>query len=221
MATKKLKSLKGRVIRVTRLNACGVAVVGTCSSVVSTGFITVTWEPEVEAGEQYTQKNAYGDPCIDEKDADYVKWVNVGISMCEVDPDLLSIVANWDPLIAGVDTIGAGLTNRRNDASAFALEVWTKQAGSACVGGSPEWGYFVGSFVKNGSVDGSIEISNGTMSIDMKGEAQPAVATWAMTPYTPSNPLLATGGVPVGQMISIVRTTFQPPTATAGCVAVA
>ena len=66
MATKMLNSLKGRVIRITRLDNCGVPVVGACSSIVTAGFITLGFAPEVEAGDEYTQKNAWGDFCINE-----------------------------------------------------------------------------------------------------------------------------------------------------------
>lgn len=217
MATKMLNSLKGRVIRLTRLDACGTPVVGACSTIVTEGFISVEFAPEIEAGEEYTQKNAWGDFCISEKDSDRTKWVNVNLSLCEINPDLLDLIGGANPIMDGSDTIGASFGQ---DASlnAFAIEVWTKQAGGACDGGLPEWGYFVAPFCTNGSISGSVTIENGVMAIDMMGQAQPATDAWGVTPYD-DNPLATVEGFPEGDIWAVVRTTAQPPEATEGCEA--
>lgn len=218
MATKILKSLKGRAIRLTRLDNCGVPVVGACSSIVTHGFITVEFAPEVETGEEFTQKNAWGEFCISEKEADRNKWVNVTVSMCEVNPDVLDLVGGGNPLTDGTDTIGASF-GQDNNTDAFAIEVWTKQAGGGCEGGNPEWGYFVAPYVINGRLDGSVTIENGTLSVDLAGEGIAAGDDWGVGPYG-DNPLLDVGGFPEGDMWAVVRTTVQPPAETDGCVAI-
>jgi hypothetical protein len=219
MSTKKLNSLKGRTMRLTRLDNCGIPVVGACSTIVTQGFITVEFAPEVEAGEEYTQKNAWGEFCVSEKDADRTKWVNTSISMCEVDPDTLDLVAGATPINDGTDNIGAAF-GVSGSLEAFALEVWTKQAGGSCEGGTPEWGYFCEPFCTNGSIDGSVTIENGVMSINVKGEGQKATSDWGVNPYG-DNPLIAAAGFPVDHFWAVVRTTVQPPTVTDGCVALA
>lgn len=74
MATKKLRSIKGRVARITRLDSCGAPVFGECSTIVTKGFITVTIAEEKEAGDEYKQKNAWGELWINDKDPDLTKW---------------------------------------------------------------------------------------------------------------------------------------------------
>ena len=217
MATKTLSSLKGRVMRLTRLDVCGTPVVGDCSTIVTAGFISVEFAPEVESGEEYTQKNAWGDFCISEKDADRNKWVNVSISMCEVDPDVLDLVGGGNPISDGTDTIGASF-GQESGLEAFAVEVWTKQAGGSCEGGNPEWGYFVAPFCTNGALDGSVTIENGVLTVGLKGEGQAATDAWGVNPYL-DNPLLAVDGFPEGDLWAVVRTTVQPPEPTDGCVA--
>lgn len=217
MSTKVLSSLKGRTLRLTRLDECGAPVVGACSSIVTTGFVTVEITPEVEAGEEYTQKNAYGEFCISEKDQDRWKWVNVNMRLCQVHPDILDLVGGGAPISDGTDTIGAAFGEETNSAG-FALEVWTKQAGGGCDGGNPEWGYFVVPFCLNGTLDGGFTIENGTMTVALKGEGQKATDDWGVNPYG-DNPLLAAAGMPVGKHMAVVRTTVQPPSATDGCVA--
>jgi len=220
MATKMLNSLKGRVIRVTRLDACGAPVVGACSSIVTEGFISVEFAPEIEAGEEYTQKNAWGDFCISEKDYDRTKWVNVNLSLCEINPDLLDVIGGANPILdaSGTDTIGASF-GQDGQLEAFAIEVWTKQAGGACDGGTSEWGYFVAPYCTNGSIAGSVTIENGVMALDMTGQAQPATDDWGVGPYG-DNPLLTVDGFPEGDIWAVVRTTVQPPADTDGCAAI-
>jgi hypothetical protein len=223
MATKRLKSIKGRVIRITRLDACGAPVVGACSVIVTEGFVSVAWNDEVEEGEEFTQKNAWGDFCINEKDDDRTKWQNVTIVMCEVDPDVLDfIAANATPVIddAGSgDTIGVTF-GPGGGGDAFAVEVWTKQAGvGACAAGSPEWGYFVAPYVRNGRVDGDVTIENAPLNLTLVGQAIEATADWGVGPHG-DNPFLATAGFPEGEFSGLVRTTVQPPAATDGCEAV-
>jgi hypothetical protein len=220
MATKMLNSLKGRVIRITRLDACGSPVVGACSSIVTEGFISVEFAPEIESGEEYTQKNAWGDFCISEKDVDRTKWVNVNLSMCEINPDLLDVIGGANPILDadGTDTIGASF-GQDSSLEAFAIEVWTKQAGGSCEGGNAEWGYFVAPFCVNGALAGSVTVENGVMSMDMTGQAQPATDAWGVNPYL-DNPLLTADGFPTGDIWAVVRTTAQPPEATDGCVAI-
>lgn len=219
MATKMLNSLKGRVIRLTRLDECGSPKIGTCSTIVTAGFITVEFAPEIESGEEYTQKNAWGDFCISEKDADRTKWVNVSMSLCEVNPDVLDLVGGGKPIISGSDTIGASF-GQDNSLEAFAVEVWTKQAGGSCEGGNPEWGYFVAPFCINGAIDGSITIENGVLTVGLKGEGQAATDAWGVNPYL-DNPLITEDGFPEGDLWAVARTTVQPPEPTDGCVALA
>lgn len=215
MSTKTIRSIKGKVARFTRLDQCGVPVQGTASSVVTSGFVTVTYTEEIAKGDEYTKKNAWGDFCVNEKDPDLMKWVNVVVNLCEVDPDILDVVGGATPVIFGPDTIG--WTRGPNaPTGGFAIEVWTKKAGvGACGVGGVEWGYFVVPFVTNGKIDGAISISNAAMDISLHGEGHEATAAWGTTPYA-TNPFLVP--FPVGEMYGAVVTTVQPPDPTVSIV---
>lgn len=218
MATKKMKSFKGRRVRLTRLDRCGNVVFGACSSVVTSGFIKVDVGEEVEAGEEISQKNAWGEFCIDEIDDDITKWATVSVQFCEVDPDIMDIIGGATPVIVGGDTIG--WTRGPNaPVGAFALEIWTGQAGlDACSGDDPEWGYFVVPFIKNGKLDGAITIEKGPLNITLTGKGFGAPASWGEGPYG-DNPFLDPAGFPVGEFYGGVVTTVQPPDPTTGCAA--
>lgn len=218
MATKRWKSIKGRVARITRLDECGAPVFGTCSTVVTEGFITITWSHEYTEGDEFEQKNAWGEFCINDKDPDTLKRVPVAIEFCEVDPDVLDIIGGASPVIVATDTIGATFGPNMNMES-FALEVWTKKAGvGACSGGAgaQEWGYAIFPYVKNGKLDGDVTIENGPLSLTMAGEGHSASAAWGVGPHG-DNPFMATTGFPEGDMWGMVITTVQPPAATDGC----
>lgn len=212
MATSILKSIKGKVVRLTRLDDCGDPVVGSCSTLVSECFVSVTLSGEVEAGDEYLQKSAWGDLCINDKDPDIIKWVNVSVTFAEINPDALDILTGADPIVSGGNTIGAAWAPDSFD-GAWSLEVWTKFTGEPCTG-QPDWGYFVVPFVRNGRIDGDLTIENGVMTIGVVGQGF-AATNWGTSPYTP-NPFIET--FPSGSMFGMVVTNVQPPSDTAGCV---
>jgi hypothetical protein len=214
MATKILKSIKGKTVRLTRLDSCGAVVEGSCTTVVADCFVSVTLSGEFEAGDEYIQKNAWGELCINDKDPDILKRVNVSINFAEINPDALDILTAANPVVSGGTTIGSTWSAEPNE-SAFALEVWTKRTGVDCSGPDPEYGYFVVPFVRNGKIDGDLAIENGVLTMTVMGEGFPAPASWGTSPYLP-NPFLQP--FPAGDLFGMVVTTVQPPADSEGCV---
>lgn len=215
MATQILKSIKGKVVRLTRLDSCGLVVEGSCSTLVSECFVKATISGEFEAGDEYIQKSAWGALCINDKDPDILKRVNVKIDFAEVNPDALDIITGANPVISAGDTIGATWDAIANE-SAFALEIWTKRTGVDCVGADPDWGYFVVPFIRNGKLDGDLSIENSALVMSVMGEGFAAPATWGDSPYVP-NPFIEI--YPAAAIFGQIITSVQPPADTAGCVA--
>lgn len=218
MPTQILKSIKGKVVRLTRLDECGVPVIGSCSTLVSECFVSVTLSPEFEEGDEYLEKNAWGEACILDKNADFIKWINVSINFAEINPDALDIITAANPVTSAGSVIGASYGQSMNEA-AFALEVWTKRTNATtCSTSAPEWGYFVVPFVRNGRLDGDVTIENAALTLSMVGQGWPAPTAWDETPYV-DNPFVEP--FPAGDFFGMVVTDIQPPTDTAGCVALA
>lgn len=217
MTTKILKSIKGRVVRLTRLDECGVPVVGSCSTVVSECFIKATISGEYEAGDEYFEKSAWGTPCINDKDPDILKRANVKIDFAELNPDALDIITGANPIVSGGVTIGSSQGPGANE-TAFALEIWTKRTGVECVDGDQQWGYFVVPFVKNGKLDGDLTIENAALTASVMGEGFASSDVWGESPYD-ENPLIEP--FPDGEIWADVVTTVQPPADTAGCIPLA
>ncbi|WP_395160398.1 hypothetical protein [Ilumatobacter sp.] len=213
-------------MRLTALDECGVPLYDSAlGSIITTGFISVSWEHETEEGTEYTSENAWGDFCIQEKDAPRVKWLNLGMDFCEIDPETMVMVAGS---LANFDTdgmVGTFFDENRN-VNAFAAEVWTRATGQPCnASGEPYWGYFAAAYVRNGMIAGGGTVENGTMNMEMSGNgfgAAPdpsdnAVSAWGTGPYADSptvNPW------PVGAFRYIGITDVQPPVSSNGARAI-
>jgi hypothetical protein len=125
--------VRGKRVRVTRLDSCGAPPAATTANslVTSSGFVSVAFAPDYEAGTEIIQKNANGDLCINDLSCDVFKRVRVTISFCNVDPDLYSLITGNS---VEVDGAGNDVGYRVSEALAcnqFALELWTGIDGQA------------------------------------------------------------------------------------------
>lgn len=200
MPTRVLRSIKGRTIRATRLDACGVPD-PTCGTVVSNGFISVRVSNETVTGRDYESRDIWGNLCISDTDPDDIVAASVEVNLCGVNPDLLYILTGQEPVRFDGQAIGFRESASRNWA-AYSLEVWTK-ALSDC----DEWGYLVIPYIRNGRLSGEVTIENGPVTTSTVGMAYPATG-WGDGPYIP-NPFR----VPFvdGDIYGMVVTDVPPP----------
>lgn len=219
MPSKTLRSVKGKVARFTLLDACGDPITGDCSTLVTEGFVRVRFAPEIEQGEEFSLRNAWGDYCVLDNDDDRYKWLNVTVDLCGVDPAVVSLLGGATPLVDDDDTIIGFAAGGSVNTNPFAIEVWAAQAGQGCaVGGNPEWVYYVAPFVRNGRIDGEIVVERGVATLSLVGKGYHASSAWGDGPYG-DDPLVDTGGFPEGELWAQVVTGVQPPAPTDGCVA--
>src|SRR6476469_1177698 len=92
MPTKCLSLVKGRRIRLTRLDGCGRPVYGDCSTSVSKGFISVAFTANTTESDEISVTNAAGEICVFEPAETSLTGYAVEIAFCEVDPELFSLV---------------------------------------------------------------------------------------------------------------------------------
>jgi len=205
-------SVKAKVLRLTKVDECGDVLYGPCSSIVSDGFIRIATAPELETGEEFIQKNAWGDLCVNDKDADRLKRLNLTIELCRVDPSLLDFFLGADVIEDAGMVVGAQISEQVAE-TGFILETWTKVAGGAC-GVAGAWIYWVWPWVVNGAL-GEFTIENGPLTMSITANTQGAPATYDMGPYDPPGLL-----VPVleGRHLAFNQTSVGPPDVTDGCV---
>src|SRR5687768_14270141 len=79
--------------RATPYDECGNVVEGSCSTVVTDGTITVEIAREYEDREDFFKKNGDGVFCVKETDPPILKWINLTMTFCNVDPYLVNLIA--------------------------------------------------------------------------------------------------------------------------------
>lgn len=217
--------IRGRRMRVTRVDTIGRPVPGPCSTVVTSGFVNVEMTAEVEEGEETTVRTAGGTLCVSEKGADQLKWINTSIEFCNVDPDLFSMInPTWTKLLdRNGETIGWEESHEYSIDTGISLEVWSDVTGYTPTDPTAEgaWVYYLLPFVVGGTL-GDITIENGAVSFTITGRTKKG-SQWGKGPYNVM--ANAPDGAP-GPLITpfstdsprrIFLTTIRPPEPVCGC----
>lgn len=189
MATRCFGVVRGKRVRVTELNTCGVPVTGG-SFVVSDGFVQVEITAEIEDGDEYVQKNADGKLCINLRSPDSLKRLNVTVDWCKVDPEIFNLVTGNPLEMSGADAVGFRIQEGEAD-TRWALELWTGLDDDACTAGAVEYGYLLLPRI-TGSTVGDITVANEVSTFQTTGYTE-GDSGWGVGPYdvigSPAAPL--------------------------------
>src|SRR6478752_3223915 len=173
MPTKPLTLVRGRVIRVTRQDACGRPVYGEDSVATSKGFVTAAFTANTIETDEINVTNAAGERCVYEPAESSLASYSLEVTFCEVDPELFSIITGYDTVtdflgnVVGFDVdTSVSLT-----AQSFAFELWTgANAGDACSdpNAAGNFGYVLSPFLKGGIV-GDFTVENNAVTFTLSG----------------------------------------------------
>jgi hypothetical protein len=225
MASNVFTPIRGRRMRVTKVDSIGRPEPGLCSTVVTSGFVTVEMTAEIESGEETTVRNAGGDLCISERGCDQLKWINVTVEFCQVDPDLFSMInPTWTKLLDhNGETIGWEESHTYSCDAGFALEVWSDVTGY--VPSDPDaqgaFVYYLLPFVVGGTL-GDLTIENGAVTFSISGRTKKG-SQWGRGPYdVMANPPDGTCGPLITPFNPdsprrVFLTTCVPPEPVGGC----
>lgn len=206
--------IKARLMRVIRLNECGVPVSGDGSLIVTKGFISVEMAPEYEEGEEILVHNANGDICVNEQDPNSLKRVGLTWNLCQVDPDLIAIVAGERVLTTGSPTAtGTGVAFGEGQLlSRFSVEIWQPMAGQgACdVSGNPQYMYWAFPNVGNTQI-GSMTFERAALTFTFSSTTKSVAPQWGDGPTSP--PYLPSA-LEAGEHFAFNITTVPPPAET-------
>lgn len=179
--------LRGRRLRATKLDSLGRVVYSPGSFVVSKGFISVNMSPETDDGEEINEKNAGGETCVAEAGEESIKWYNVEINFCNVDPDLVTLInPTWTKILnqAG-DTIGWEESLNTDPSSGFGLELWTDVSNIAGLAlpsfAQGAWGYLVLPRLRGG-VTGDLNVENALVTFTYNAKTKDA-NQWGIGPH--------------------------------------
>lgn len=135
------------VTRITKLDNCGRPVYGPCSVVVTDSYTQIQYTREIEEGTDFTRRKANGQVCRSRKAPDTLKWWNMQIDFCALDPSLFSMINDKVRPIydyRGEITGWAGTYDIASSIS-IAIETWLEldDPGDVCEGDTAQgaWGY--------------------------------------------------------------------------------
>lgn len=230
MTTRCFSLVRGRVMRVTKLDNCGRPMQSACSTAVSDGFVSVAFSAQTEEGETISVTNAAGKICVRDQACPAFTGYTVEITFCEVDPDVLAIVTNQNSVFnaKSLDAVGFRMNSDISGCdSGFALELWSNVPGVACDPDNPNaqgsYGYLLVPFLQGG-VLGDFTIENDAVSFVVSGAATKTGSGWDVGPYDVVGDATGQPGpladpIESGDHLHIEVTDVAPPEPTCGCVA--
>lgn len=177
-------SVRSCTARFTKVDTCGRPVSGSDSVVTTDGYISVSYKPNISEGDDIEVKNACGNICIADKGRDQIKWVDMEIVFCGINPEAVSLMTGF-PVVEDYsgDNVGFDIVSGSSPiASGYALETWTEIPDTACTPGSDgEWGYFLAPWVVNGIIsDWTLE--NGAANFTFTGRTKGG-SLWGVGPH--------------------------------------
>lgn len=222
MTAKCFPLVGGRVMRVTRLDACGAPVYGPCSFVVSDGFVSVASTADIDEGDVIELKNANGKRCVRFKPAPILNAFGLVVTFCQVDPDIFSLITGNDQVVDDQGDVVGFRVNVGVDTSTFgwALEVWSNVPSEGCVAGLEAFGYVLYPYLSGGTF-GDYTIENDAVTFVVSGAETKSYGGWDVGPYNviTDNSLPAPLAEPIGDEdhVHVQLTYLAPPESTCGC----
>lgn len=227
MASECHSVVRAPAARVTRLGPCGEILDSTCAFATTDSFITITLTKTFQERQDALRLNANGDICVDKPKAPILRWYEVAIEFCNVDPELFNIVSA-EPLILNdaVSPVAVGWCTLPDSpaSSNFALEFWVGTDDEGCDGEDPVYGYGLLPRITQGVI-GDVTIGNDVVTFTVTGITRPG-NQWGTGPY---NVIINETGVNAGfpgPLLSAVNTsahkcfqwtTMPPPVGVCGC----
>lgn len=181
MSTRCYSMVRGSAIRVTGLKMCG-SLPDTIQFGVSKSVTRVTLNEQTEGGGNELIRNEEDDPRLHFVNfAEMIRYT-ADIEFIRTDPALLNLVTGVPVVEDALGNIVGFDMNTRLPAKAFALEVWSRLAGEACLPGEREYGYTLMPFLKGGYVSG-FQFSNGLVSFSLRNAKTRKSSKWGYGPY--------------------------------------
>lgn len=217
-----LKPIRLDVIRVTKLDACGVPIHGSKVFVVSDGAVSVEAKMEIEAGTEYKLKGANDQFLVNDVGRPLLKWVNLTFNLGKVDPELHALMSGAPIVLDDSATPqSVGFRVREKAYQDFAFEGWTDLYGQACVGGSVAYGYVLFPWVTN-AIIGDFTLENALATFPIQQARTKSGSGWGVGPYNVnkgavdgiSKPLLTS--INTLDHMDFHLTTLAPPVAACG-----
>lgn len=228
MPSQCLPLLRFDAVRVTRLNNCGQVVDSTCSYATSQSVVSLAMTNTNVDRQDYLQLNGRGRICSDDTIEAQLRWIDIELVFCSVDPELFNIVTA-SPLVLNDEaptprSIGWDTTTDASLNSFFALEGWTDTGGDSCSDGTADYMYTVLPFLIGSQVS-DVTYENANINFTLTGRTK-VPSLWGTGPYNVRlGEVAPTLGMPLPLLTTIGSnvhrrmffTELPPPPTVCGC----
>lgn len=233
MASYCFKPIRVPKVRATLLDACGAPATGddgSCASVTTKGIITIEQTAELADMDDFYEKNADGEFCVQAVSPEILKWYNLTITFCLVDPELVYLLTKQalvlsdapSPVAIGNDSAEGDIANVN-----FGFEAWTRLANQSDCGAGVKYGYVLWPWVVQGKM-GDVTFQNGTANFVVTARTS-RDSLWGVGPYTVmKSEAIATLDqplplyTPIGSQTHrrMIVTGLTPPVDSCGCTSI-
>jgi hypothetical protein len=226
MATKCYSSVRSCAARITKLDSCGRPVPpGTeCGYVVTKGYTEIAFTPETTEPDEIEQRNACGEVCVTDRSCEELRWINVAITFCQVDPDVISLITGYERVLDWEgNSVGVRVRRQIECDAGWALETWSRVPDVQCepTAAQGQWGYYLLPWLVGGII-GEYTLGNNAVTFSLTARTK-AGSGWGVGPWdvdqqdaagTPG-PLLTPIGPDDHEDMHL--TTIAPPEPECGC----
>lgn len=204
--------IQGLVLRIVKLNACGVPITGSGSAViVMDGFVQVQDSPQYDAGDRKITRKANGTLCQNFKTPDQFTNDELTIDFCVFNPGVIVNTIGARLLTATTPTTGTGVAHgtwANSDPVHFSLEVWQAPPQECDATGLVWYPYHAWPHLSDGK-RGDMTISEDPTMTQVIANTYDASALWTI-----GNTYLGSGQVIAGDhWLRNLQNTAPPPDA--------
>lgn len=227
VVSKTYAPIRGRYIRITRLDDCGVPVIGSATTYVSKGFVSVATKFSWSKPTDVSVINADQTVAINEPGLSQLLSIAVDIKLSQVNPDVMSIFTGYQTeLDASGNSVGYRASSGVQLASCWALEVWSDVAGTFCTGDAKPYGYTLFPFIRGGQIT-DFTVDSGAAALGISANTREG-AGWGTGPYKVVDsstvagtvtPAVLPTAIDVRDHMHTQLTTIAPPAETTGVAA--
>lgn len=168
-----LTSVYAERLRVVRLHADGSLDPGTENMYVTDALISIGSEPEIEAGEELTQRNGGGAICVTASGDDSIRRFNLTLSLCQLDSELIEMLTGATLIESGGVTVGLQMPRQGDVQPIVCVEAWSQArtaSEQASEDGSNLWFHWVWPKVR--WTIGGHTLENGILTVPLTGKAE-------------------------------------------------
>jgi hypothetical protein len=179
--------VRGSAVRITGLNNSG-SVPSPIRFATSKSVATVTINESTESSSNELVSTDDDDkPRLHFVRPEQAVQYKIDVDFLRADPGILSLISGATVVLNDSGDVVGFDSDTRKPSVSFALEVWSKLAGTACADGTRQYGYTVFPFLKGGYLSG-FEFKNGMVSFNLRGAQTRKVPRWGVGPFDLEGP---------------------------------